>query len=78
MAKMNVDVSESGLVGRFTVTVTMSLVDGRPMPMQCEWMPRVPKKGEITQADLRTYQAVRNKALARFTGETGLNIALIE
>jgi hypothetical protein len=68
----NIRISESGLVGRFTLTVTCSAADGRPVPMQCEWAPDVPKRGGLTPADVRAYQAVRNRALARFADETGL------
>jgi hypothetical protein len=78
MTNKNIRISESGLVGRFTVTVTIGLTDGQPSPMQCEWMPDVPKRGEISDADVWAYQEVRNKALARLAREAGVNIALIE
>jgi hypothetical protein len=44
----------------------------------CEWVPDVPKRGELTKADVRAYQAVRNKEAARFARETGINIGTID
>jgi hypothetical protein len=66
-------VSESGLVGKFTVTITMSLTG-----MQCEWAPRVPKPGELKRRDLRVWREVRNRACESFARKTRLNVMVIE
>ena len=71
-------ISESGLVSRFTLTVTLGVVDGLPTPMSCAWAPRVPRRGELTRADLRAYQAIRDRTLARFTQATRIRIAVLE
>jgi hypothetical protein len=73
----DISISETGLVGRFTVTVTCSITGGRYQQL-CEWEPDVPKRGQLTPADLPAYQAVRNRVIERFARETGLNIAVVD
>jgi hypothetical protein len=74
----DISISESGLVGRFTVTVTASVIAGRPQRLRCEWEPDVPKRGKLSRDDVLAYQAVRNRALERFVNATGINIAVLD
>ncbi len=62
-------------VGRFQCEMSFNVEEKRT---NVEWEPDVPKLGEITQADLKHYQKMRNMFYRLVCQKTGLNMMVVD
>jgi hypothetical protein len=62
-------------VGRFQCEMRFNVEEKQT---NVEWEPDVPKQGEITQADLKHYQKMRNRFYRLVCQKTGLNMMMVD
>jgi hypothetical protein len=57
---------------------TCELTFNGDQKMECKWSPHLPQRGELSKANLRTYQAERDKLYQRVANRIGGTLLLID
>jgi hypothetical protein len=61
-------------VGPFTVTMTVSIIAGQPVGIECEWSPDLPRR--LSKKRKAEYIAKRDTAMAALATAIGGNIIM--
>jgi len=59
-------------VGPFTVSMTVSIIAGQPVGIECEWAPNLPRR--LSKKHQAEYIAKRDAAMATLATAMGANI----
>jgi hypothetical protein len=65
-------------VGRYRCTLTLAWQPHGAGDMKVEWQPDVPPRRSLSRAEVEQYQAGRNAAIAAFSAEKGIGVAVVD